>query len=305
MKKNQFILSIALILSLLSCTALSVNYFIFKYPGNNYFPPQTVYILLILILMYIGLLLQFGPNSFYTKSLREILYFFMVMTIIGLASNAAQYTPFDTIDQHILKLEASLHINNSEILAWTHTKPSFKAVLEFIYDTLPYQMVYIPLLTIATKRFAIVREYYFLLVFSTLIGFTFYYFFPTTGPASVIDSLYYSEGQRATGLKFLQLHEHLQPTTMEGGMIAFPSYHVIWAWLCLYLLKDLPLLFKILLPINVLLAMSCVLLGWHYPIDILGSIIVILMTHGAYYFIHIKAIKNTLNPAPNLYLTPP
>jgi len=304
MKKNKFILSIALILSFLSCIALSVNYFIFQYPGNNYFPPQTVYILFALILMYAGLLLQLGPDSFHTKLLKETLFFFMVMTIIGFASNAAQYTPFNTIDQHIVKLEASLHINSKAILAWTHTKPIFKAVLEFVYDSLPYQMIYIPLFIIATQRLSILREYYFLLLFVTTLGFTFYYFFPTTGPASVIDSIYYSEGQRATGLKFLQLHEHFQPTTMEGGMIAFPSYHVIWAWLSLYVLKDFTLLFKVLLPHNLLLAMSCVLLGWHYSIDIFGSIIVILMAHGAYHFIYIRTVKNSLKSESNLHIAP-
>jgi len=123
-----------------------------------------------------------------------------------------------------------------------------------------------------------VHEFYFLLLVSMIIGFVFYYFFPTMAPSSVIDSPYFLEEQRATALKFSQIHHYLQPTTIEGGLIAMPSFHVIWAYLCLYALRGWPILCGILFPVNCLLALACILLGWHYPIDLVGSIVVILMS---------------------------
>lgn len=289
---TRSILYISIIILFLSFTAIAVNFFIYQYPGNNYFPPDTSYLLLTLILMYSGFLLQFGNASQLAAILKEIIFFFLVMSLIALATNAVQYTPFPTIDSYILAFEKSLHINFETLLAWPQKKPLIKKTLEFIYDTLPYQMTYLPLLVIAAKRNELIREYYFLLLFSTLIGFTFYYFFPTTAPASIIQNAYFNESQHATGLKFIQIHQHKQPTTLDGGLIALPSFHVIWAWFCVYLLKSWPIAFFIMLPVNLLLITSCILLGWHYPLDVLGGIVVIGITHGAYFaFMECGAVR--------------
>lgn len=272
----------AIILSLLSGLAVAANNWLYHYPGNNYFPPDTLYIAVSLILMYAGFALQLGPHSRLTTTLKELFVFFAVMSVIAFATNAAQYTPYITIDNKIVRFEKSLHINLLSIISWTVAHNTFKNVLAFIYDTLPYQMCFIPLAMIVMRSTAI-HEYYFLLLFSALIGFTFYYFCPTTAPASVLHGQYFTVAQQATGLKFSQIHHHIQPTTLDGGMIALPSFHAIWAWFCLYLLRGWPIVFAILLPINLLLVLSCVLLGWHYPTDIIGSIIVIALSHGAYY----------------------
>ena len=278
----RYIISTAILLIALSVIALGVNAYIYHFPGNNYFPPNTWFIAFSLILMYSGFHLQFGRDNQFTVMLKEVIYFFMLMSVIALATNAAQYTPFNTIDSHIINLESILHIDMPSIMLWTHDKPTISELLAFIYDTLPFQMTYIPLLIIASKQFDAIHEYYFLLLVSAILGFTFYYFFPTTAPASVVASPYFSETQQATGLKFTQLHHYIQPSTIEGGMIALPSFHVIWAWFCLYLLRGWPVLFCFLLPINTLLINSCVLLGWHYSIDILGAIIIILISHALY-----------------------
>ncbi len=276
----------AIAVVLLSIVALSINSLFYQYPGNNYFPHEGYLMLFSLVLMYSGFTLQFGRVNQLTLMLKEALYFFLVMTVIAVATNAMQYTPFPVIDHHIVAFESLFHLNMKSIVAWTNSHPVFTPLLARIYDTLPLQMCYLPLLVIAAKRFNLVREYYFLLLSSALIGFTFYYFFPTTAPASVIDSSFFSEAQRATGLKFQQLHHYIQPSTIEGGMIALPSFHVVWAWFGLYLVRGWPIAFGILLPVNILLVASCVLLGWHYPIDILGSLVIIAMAHGLHHFFH-------------------
>jgi len=233
--------------------------------------------------MYYGFSLQNGRTSKPALILKEVMYFFTVTAVLVFATNAAQYTPFPTIDQQIINLEAQWNINISEIIAWTHSHPLLQKVLACTYDTLPLQMCFLPLIVIATMRFHLLSEYYFLLLVSCLLGFTFYYFFPTIAPASMIDSQYFHAEQLATGLKFKQIHHYIQPATLEGGMIAMPSFHAIWAWFCLYLLREWRIAFAVLLPVNLLLVASCVLLGWHYPLDLAGSLIIILIAHSAFY----------------------
>jgi hypothetical protein len=273
-----------------------INEFIFQFPGNNFFPEHVFAIALLLFFLNLGLRLSFPQTSKFCLIGQELFYFFCVMWIIAFATNAVQLTPFPPIDHAIVALEMKIHINMNTIVQWTNSHPQFKNLLRIIYDSLPYQMSIIPLIILFTCRMHLLREYYFLMLSTTLIGFGFYYFFPTTAPASIMDNSLFSLEQIATGLKFNQIHQHIQPTTNEGGLIALPSFHAIWAILCVHLLKEWKILYFILGVINTLLISSCVLLGWHYCMDILGSIILLFI---CYYFLG----KCTLF-SPNLASTP-
>lgn len=279
-KVNTGIMLLSVLILFLVILALLVNSFIYKYPGNNYFPPNTIQIGLSLVLFYSGLTLQVGKGRYLTKIGLELIYFFLVMCLIALATNAVQLTPFSPIDLHIVAFEDHFNIDMTAILAWTHRYPTIHLILAFTYDSLSNQMSIIPLFIIGIGRFDLIREYYFLLLLTLLIGFSFYYFFPTTAPASVISSPYFTSYQIATGLKFNEIHHYLPPSTIEGGLIALPSFHCIWAIFCIYLLKDFPILCIILSLANLVLAASCILLGWHYLIDIIAGIILALFSYG-------------------------
>lgn len=281
-KYDAWILLFSGLIIFFSTTSLLINRFIYHYPSNNYFPDNTIYFGVTLFLFYLGSTLLFGPRSKLTAFGIELLYFFFLMCLIAFATNAVQLTPFSPIDKYIVTFEESLHINMEAILFWTNQHPNLSTLLNFTYDTLTKQMGFIPLFIIALVRIVLLREYYFLMLFTTLVGFLFYYFFPTTAPASVIKSPYFSSYQMATGIKFNQIHQFIPPTTIEGGLIALPSFHCIWALLCVYLVKDWRIFFYMLLILNSILIVSCVLTGWHYPIDILAGI---LLTGFAYWLL--------------------
>ncbi|EHL30116.1 hypothetical protein LDG_7861 [Legionella drancourtii LLAP12] len=92
---------------------------------------------------------------------QELFYFFSIMSIIALATNAVQLTPFSIIDQQIVALEQQIHIDMNAIVRWTNNHPQFKYLLSIIYDSLTYQMSILPLIVILTCRFHLLREYYF------------------------------------------------------------------------------------------------------------------------------------------------
>jgi hypothetical protein len=273
----------------LSVIALLINHFIYQFPGNNFFPEDMVLLTSIVIITNVGLILLFGKNSRASHSGIEFLYLFLIMSVVAFATNAVQLTPFPTIDSKIISLEESLGINMVSIMKWTHEHIYFKALLGLIYDSLPYQMSILPLIIIATGRFYLIKEYYFLLLITTLFGFGFYYFFPTSAPASIVNSPFFSSAQIATGLKFYQIHHHIIPATNEGGLIALPSFHTVWALLCVYLLREWLIACGLLLIINFLLIASCILLGWHYVIDIIGAIVLVVIGH---YFLRFYKATN-------------
>ncbi len=282
-KRHTPTLIIGVILALLSTIVLLINYYYYAYPGNDYFPPQYVESVILLGLMLLGTFLFFGHDNPFTLRAQYLVYWFIVLSLIGIATNAVQYTPFPVIDTYIIKFESDWGLHLGKLMNWAFKYPWFITLLTTAYQSLVLQIFLLPLLVIIYKRFVYLEEFFFLLLFTCLLGFGFYYFFPTIAPATLINSPHFSVSQQATALKFYQLHHYIVPTTIDGGMISLPSFHAIWAWFCLYLVRSWRFLFVCLLPLNILLVSSCVLLGWHYVSDILASVILVLLAHLAYY----------------------
>ncbi len=275
------LLHLSVTLIVLSCVACGLNTWIYHYPGNNYFPPFTGFTGLTLCILHVGVRLMYGSSSTECRFSEELLLFLSIMVILAFATNAVQYTPFQPIDNVILNWETVFPWSIETMLRMTHRHPFFKEILKINYASLDYQMAFLPIVVMISKQYHVLHRYYQYLLFTTLLGFTCYYFFPTTAPASLLNLPYFSDAQYATGLKFTQIHHHLTPTTIEGGLIAFPSFHAIWAILCVLLVKNIRFLFLPLLLNNTLLILSCVLLGWHYILDIIASFGLVLLSYAA------------------------
>lgn len=278
-QNKSYVVIFTLLLLLTSTLIYLVNLCCYHYPGNNYFPPNTWGIGLCLFFIFLGSRIQFGHENRMTTISLALIALFVVMASIAWATNAIQYTPFTPIDSTLIALENYLHINLFVMVTWTNKHPFFKQLLESIYNSLPLQMTFFPLLVIIMEKYELLAHYLTGLLATALIGFTVYYFFPTTAPSSMMQAHLFNASQLATGIKFYQIHHYINPTTLEGGMIAFPSFHVIWAWYSLYLLKDWRPLFFIMMPINFLLMLSCFLLGWHYVLDVVASLVLIVVLH--------------------------
>ena len=276
-----FWLSQSFILCTISTIIIVINYCTLQYIGNNYFPQNT------LLFAVFCLLLLFGAHVLESHSEHkklsifstELMLFFITMAVITYMTNAVQLSPFPLIDQKIIAFESYFGFSLPKLMAWAYQYPRLISGLSFSYASLAMQMAFIPLIVMLTllrnsDAVARLRRYYCMMLFTTLIGFSLYYFFPTAAPATFLKSPYFSMEQHATGLKFLQIRQYIQPTTLEGGLIALPSHHTIWAILCLYLLYPFRLAFYLLLANNILLILSCVVLGWHYPLDVMAALLI-------------------------------
>ena len=85
---TRYIVYAVLLLSLLSACALAFNFFYSHYPGNNYSPGGIRPIILSLILVYVGLCLQFGHKSEPIKILREVFFFYIIIAVMAIATTA-------------------------------------------------------------------------------------------------------------------------------------------------------------------------------------------------------------------------
>ncbi len=276
-KQIYFIIVLMIICVLLSVLSFDLNAQIFHYPGNTYFPDGNLQTSFLLSLIYLSIYYQTGWHSRLTQTLTLFVANYVVFAIFSMFANAAQFTPFQPIDQAIINMEP---FDLLPIVIWTKQHPVISSTLAFIYSSLNIEMLILPLLLVICLKKEHLYEYFILILMTAIIGFGFYYFYPTTGPASMMHSPYFADCQRATGIKFFEIHHHIPPSTREGGLIAFPSFHVIWAWLMVQVARPFRPLYWILLPYNALIVVACVMLGWHYFTDVFGSVLVLVMTHG-------------------------
>ena len=260
-----------------SIMAIMVNDLVYEFPGNNYFFYTPIISLALLFLSFTALSYKLGLTIVSKEAAIEYCIYIIFVMILTFSSNAIQYTPFKPIDHHIIALEQWLHLNGPAYMSWIYQQGALQQNFEYLYQIIGLELLALPIAAILLKKYSYLYEYYFLMLVTAFLGYVFYYFFPTTGPASMFHLPYFSEEQLATGLKFREIHQYKQPSTMAGGMIAMPSYHVIWSCLIAYCVRFQPIVCTIVVVMNTLIIASCVLLGWHYLLDIVGSFLTIIL----------------------------
>jgi membrane-associated phospholipid phosphatase len=269
----RLILGLVVVAALIGCVYMIINDLTHHYAGFNYLPLR--WIILAPVIFALLILAMYAQDktpqiSFFTITYAA--YFFVILSFAVL-TNGMQYTPFPTIDKNLLHLDQLIGFNSIALIQWTAAHPPIKKLFELVYEFLDVEMFLVPLLLpwfFAKKR---VYELLITMLVVFLLGTSIYYFFPTAAPTSVLHSSYFLPAEYATSTKFYQIHHYLPVTTGDGGMIAFPSFHVVWAIILSYSLRGKIWLFCSFAIINVIVILSTLFLGWHYLIDVIAGIL--------------------------------
>lgn len=268
---------LVLINGLLGLTYILVNHFGANFTGDLYFAPSWAHALIPLILLNIAVI--------YFKDMVSprvsLTIFTFSMYALGLdvgmiLTQGIQYTPFPTIDHWLLHMDQLMHINSGAILNWVYQRPHLGNSFIYAYNGIEPELVLLPILMALLLCKRSVKVFLFAMLLSYPIGTLIYYFFPTTAPASIIHNAHFLAQQHDTGIKFYEIHHYLKLTTSMGGMIAFPSFHVICATLLIYVTKEKKYIFIPVLIYNIWMIASTVMLGWHYMTDVIGGLIIAL-----------------------------
>lgn len=263
--------SIALIIALI---LLGINRVGLNYSGHLYIPLQWLWLIpLFIVLTLIGMYaIQHSPRmGFFTRSYGLYFYIFLALSLL---TSGVQYTPFPLIDYYLVFADKLLGFHTLTLLNWTNAHPFIKTIFEYAYNSLTYQLMILPLIMALLLKKQSTNIFLLSAIIAFIIGALIYYFFPTAGPTFVFHSPYFLPEQHATALKFYEIH-HRQPlTTIQGGMIAFPSMHVAWACLLIYLCRSVKQLFYPILLLNIVVILSTLFLAWHYLVDVFAGIAV-------------------------------
>lgn len=205
------------------------------------------------------------------------LYGATLISII-LTTASIETTPFPLIDKSLLYFNELLGINIQSVVAWVHSHTLLHHILSYAYESLGFQLIFIPLGLMCFNARKTLGVFYITTLIITIIGVFIYYFFPTLGPSGVIHSPFLPVGQADLPVRFYEIHHYLPITVHTSGLIAFPSFHVIWATQLTYACKNKKYIFYPILLLNSILIASTVLLGWHYIADVIAGFIIVTVT---------------------------
>lgn len=262
-----------LLAALLTAAVLfAVNASFFRYTGISYFPRETWWLAFVALDFAV-----FGywvrERSPYASFVSVNLAFYaLTAAVMGVLTTGIQYTPFPRIDAALARWDAAIGWDTVATLRWLAERPRFRSFMIFCYNTTELQLVLAPFIAAFAHDRERLRTYLYAVVYSSFIGSLFYYFFPSSGPAGVFESPHFMSVQRLTHLKYEQVHNFQPVTTLLGGLVAFPSFHVAWSVLVTYAAMSRKSLFAVLAVLNVMVITSTVLLGWHYLVDVPAGI---------------------------------
>ncbi|UPT74607.1 MAG: phosphatase PAP2 family protein [Elusimicrobiota bacterium] len=202
----------------------------------------------------------------------NLAFYALIAAVMGVLTTGIQYTPFPRIDHALARWDAALGWDTVSVLAWLAERPGLRRFLAYVYNSTELQLVLAPFVAAWAHDKRRLRVLLYATVYSSFIGSLFYYFFPSSGPAGVFDSPHFMAVQRLTHLKYEQVHNFQPVTTLLGGLIAFPSFHVAWSGLATYAALPYRRLFILAAALNAVVVASTVLLGWHYLVDVPAGI---------------------------------
>ncbi len=270
----NFLISFIILLEI--AISLGVNAESFHYQtGSNLVTKNLLLSLPGVILLFIAgcvIELEAPRISYFFKALGQ---FYGVALLIQVLSTVIQLTPFSPIDQALWRFDQFFHFDSGHFYLWTLRHVFLEKTLFWAYIALPFELMYLPLLLIILQQKKAVSEFFSLCLITGCIGFTFYYFFPSTAPASVEPTVHFAPVYYDFLRQFNEIHRHEPLQVFIGGVVGMPSFHVIWALLLMLICRPFRGLFWLSVLFNGWVILSTLALGWHFLADVIGAFLVV------------------------------
>jgi len=185
-----------------------------------------------------------------------------------------QFTPFPLVDSQLNHVDLMLGFNSAHWFNWTMHHPWAYRISTYVYAFLQHELLWVPVILALLEQKRSLDIFFTCCLLTSAIGFTIYYFFPTTEPANVVHGATFLHEQYLVVQQFKQMHAHKAVTDAIGGVVGLPSFHVIWSILLVYAARNKKWLFYPLLVMNSLIILSTLTLAWHFLADVLAGFVV-------------------------------
>lgn len=184
------------------------------------------------------------------------------------------------IDWLLVKADAALGFDWLLFLEQVASVPFIGVFLGYVYlSTLPQLAILIIILGL-TGRTKILHKFLVCGAVCSLLSVLFWYIFPSTGPSTIFEipeevrtKLDLVVDKKYGDLLNLQVMHGVEIITPSEilGLIAFPSMHIVMAFMSAWYSYSLRLLFPLFLAFNFLMIPATIIHGGHHVVDLFGG----------------------------------
>lgn len=266
-KGFMFLLSIILILSSFSQL---INEIFYRFPhSHQIFTASYLKIFLLMSVIRTAIKTIHPQMSLF---LLFTSYILLLLSLSNFVTNGIIITPFNLIDSQLQHIDQTLHFNSLKFISSIQHFSLLNMLSWRIYFSLIIFFFMTPLILFLMKH---EQEAYSLLnhlLLSVLLAGLFYYFFPSTGPATLSQSTLYTQLQHSIYYSFQAIHASLKIIHHNYPFLSAPSIHTIWALLIAYACRKILYLNEIIFIWTTLVILTTLTTGWHFLTDVLLGI---------------------------------
>lgn len=224
----------------------------------------------VIIVYIVGALVQprYSRVGLFLSSLAQMYCYFIVCVI---AITAIITTPNHTIDNYLLKIDQMVGFSTLGLMGCVHQFPLLVKSLQDAYASLYFQLFFTPLILALFNNRREIDRYLLSTFIGLIVAGLIYYLWPTIAPAGVLHSKYFLQNQYDLVQRFVEVHQGAAVTVFDGGLIAFPSAHVMSALVIMFAWRQYKWIFYPLLLVNVVMIFATMALGYHYLTDVIAG----------------------------------
>ena len=194
----------------------------------------------------------------------------MVFTVFSYLCMAASGP---LVDRQLLAVDRALGFDWLAGWRLVNAHPSLLAAMQWLYDSLTYQALYLCLLLGLMMRVTAMREVFWIIFLSALATNLLAIVLPAYGPFEIFGLS--SHGGFLPDMKHLKSGGAMEFTLSKmTGVICFPSFHTVMALGYAYGLRGTGIIGRVVGMANILMLLGVPFIGGHYVIDMIAGVAV-------------------------------
>jgi membrane-associated phospholipid phosphatase len=229
-----------------------------------------------------------------------VLWSLALVGLIPALIQAAGRSPRPLVDGTLAAIDARMHFSTASVMHLVGQAPLVDVAFDIFYNLVPLFMVVALLVPVTCGHRSASQRYVLGIVLALIPTAILFAIWPAAGPWTTEGFAAMREQAAVTHtLAILKSGGPVVMSMKDAGIVSFPSFHVILAILSAAALSSVRVL---RIPAWILAALICIATlttGWHYGIDVLGGVIVAVLS-----IITAKWIASDIETAPILPLNP-
>jgi membrane-associated phospholipid phosphatase len=185
------------------------------------------------------------------------------------------------IDGNLARIDAALHFSTGAVVQWIAVFPKMRMAFSIVYQAvmpLILLSVFVPPLCGREKES---QRYILSIMIAAIITAVAFALWPAAGPWTVF-GFTPTQDQADVQTYLVSVLKSSAPAHVDFrtmGVVSFPSFHVVLALLSAIALWNVRQIRYVVVVIAAGICISTLTTGWHYLVDVVGGVAVVLASH--------------------------